>query len=779
MQALSHKIYRFEDFELDGLKRQLLRDGQPVMLQPKAVDLLLALVGHVGQLLTKDELLELVWPDQIVEESNLTVHMSALRKALGQSKGERSFVVTEPGRGYRFVADVRELEARAGEVVGEQRTLISVDDNHRDLAGEFSVEGIVSHQLRPPNENIGARLLNNKNGNGAAAASATTFPINAAPARPALPRVVWVFAGGLMICVLLALGGFAYWRSSVNRATTAGATPPVAPHIVIKRLTTQGMISHATLSPDGKFFVYVQKERDGQYGLWLSQVDGSSSVQLRAPAEVRYGLGMTFAPDGSSLYYCLNDGENPQGRLFRLPVLGGVPEKLALKSCSAMTFSPDGKQVGFVRTDRARAASLLMVANLDGSGEREIAARPLSRAFVHRTAAWSPDGSTITVGAVSKDNGENQEIFDVRVTDGKVEPLTALDWRGIQRLSWLSDGSRLIVVAADKDSWQRFSQLWSVTHPAGEARRLTSDLNSYGAVASLSADDGALLAVQAQSITNMWVASAKNFGQAKQITFGSQGRYDGMYGIDWTHDGRIVYVAVIGESRTIWRMDSDGGNARQLTSSGYADINPSLTADGRHLVFQSNRGGSYDIWRTDTDGGNPQQLTRGGGNKEPHVSPDGRWVVYVSSRDGLSSLWRVSVDGGEPVRLTDKPSEWPRISPDGKFIACGYVSDADSLEGWQIAVFSVEGGPPVKLFNVPKLATFRTGIRWTQDGAALTYRDSTNGIWRQPLSGGEPQRLPGLPTEKLFTHGWSRDGQQFAFTRGTESRDVVLIRDFR
>ena len=127
---------------------------------------------------------------------------------------------------------------------------------------------------------------------------------------------------------------------------------------------------------------------------------------------------------------------------------------------------------------------------------------------------------------------------------------------------------------------------------------------------------------------------------------------------------RIVYVAVIGESRTIWMMDVHGGNARQLTAAGYADVNPSVTADGRRLVFQSNRGGRTDIWRMDLDGGNARQLTQGGGNSEPHVSPDGRSVVYVSSREGRRGLWRVSIEGAEAMRLTDTPASWPRISLD-------------------------------------------------------------------------------------------------------------------
>ena len=780
MQPLLHRIYCFDDFQLDTLKRQLLCGGRPVPLQGKAFELLRTLVERSGQVLEKEELYRLTWPEQIVEESNLTVHISAIRKALGERSGQPRYITTISGRGYCFVADVHELEGDGDELLVEQHTFACFVVEHEDLAAELSTDADIS-QLRPPGENNGGKLLSNRNMTSKLPITVpTTLAVSGDSALETRDgrRIVLLTAGGL-ICALLAAGGFGYWRGSGNRAKNAAATTPPLPQMTIKRLTNQGRISSATLSPDGKSFVYLQRERDGQASLWLSHVDGSGSIMLRPPAEVGYGVGITFAPDGSSLYYCMSDTRHPRGQLFRSPVLGGVPEKLGFNACSAMTFSPDGKQVGFVRTDRSRGASLLMVANLNGSGEREIAARPLTKRFVGRTPAWSPDGSTIAVGAVSIDNGESNEIFGVRVSDGTIERITALEWKSIQRMSWFGDGGGLIVVAAAKNSWQQIAQLWSVTYPTGEARKITSDLNSYGSVASLSADDSALLAVQGQTITSMWVAPATNFEQARQITFGAHARYDGLYGFDWTPEGRIVYVAMIGESPSIWIVDGDGSNARQLTPAGNGDINPSVTADGRHLVFQSNRSGTYDIWRTDTDGGNPQRLTSGGGNTEPHVSPDGRMVVYVSSRDGLRGLWRVSIDGGEPVRLTDKPAMWPRISPDGKLIACGYVSDLDSTEGGQIAVVSVEGGLPVKLFDVPRLANFRNGIRWTPDGAALTYRDWADGIWKQPLSGEEPQRLPGLPKEKLFTYGWSRDGQHFAFTRGTQSRDVVLLNNFR
>src|SRR5438046_7318671 len=101
------RYYTFDDFVVDTVRRLLLRDGQPIALPPKAFDLLVALIDAAGEATTKDELLERVWPNQSVEEGNLTVHISALRKALGERRGENRYIVTVPGHGYQFVADVR------------------------------------------------------------------------------------------------------------------------------------------------------------------------------------------------------------------------------------------------------------------------------------------------------------------------------------------------------------------------------------------------------------------------------------------------------------------------------------------------------------------------------------------------------------------------------------------------------------------------------------------------------------------------------------------------
>src|SRR3954466_3296817 len=103
-------MYGFEDFRLEPGERRLWRGEASVALTPKTFDLLLFLVEHEGRLLRKDDLLTALWPDAAVEENNLTVAVSALRKALGES-GERRFIETIPKKGYRFVAQVTDLRA--------------------------------------------------------------------------------------------------------------------------------------------------------------------------------------------------------------------------------------------------------------------------------------------------------------------------------------------------------------------------------------------------------------------------------------------------------------------------------------------------------------------------------------------------------------------------------------------------------------------------------------------------------------------------------------------
>ena len=118
-KEINSKIYEFSGFRLEEAQQRLLRNGEPVALKPKILDLLRYLIQSRGQLIAKDDLMREVWPDTIVEENNITVSMSILRKTLGETRHKPQFIETVPRRGYRFVAQVMEISTdpiTAGEI---------------------------------------------------------------------------------------------------------------------------------------------------------------------------------------------------------------------------------------------------------------------------------------------------------------------------------------------------------------------------------------------------------------------------------------------------------------------------------------------------------------------------------------------------------------------------------------------------------------------------------------------------------------------------------------
>src|SRR5262245_5233081 len=103
-------LYEFGAFHLDAQEHLLLREGEVVPLAPKAIDLLVVLIENSGHVLSKEELMRRVWPDSFVEEANLSNHISQLRKVLGEEKSGAHYIETIPRRGYRFVAEVTEIQ---------------------------------------------------------------------------------------------------------------------------------------------------------------------------------------------------------------------------------------------------------------------------------------------------------------------------------------------------------------------------------------------------------------------------------------------------------------------------------------------------------------------------------------------------------------------------------------------------------------------------------------------------------------------------------------------
>lgn len=730
-QQLKH-FYEFAQFRVDPQERALFREGKLVPLTPKLFDTLLTLVEHRNVVVSRDELVKFVWPDSFVEEGNLTQNISMLRKLLGEHPEAPQYIETVPRRGYRFVANVKEVIGAGPEAVSPA-----------------SPEPALSPKVPPAQR----RDLKSPE---------TSRSDYRQPRRVPLGVLALGIAG-------LAFG--AYSLFSLKQP------PPKA--LTVNRLTYTGTASRSAISPDGKYVVEAVAEA-GRQSLWLRQVVTESGIEIVPPAAVTY-VSLTFSADGNFLYFVRGYQSGPgegsfsdRGTLYKMSVLGKGEKKLLENVDGHITLSPDGEWLAFVRQAPNLGKSTLFLARTDGSEERELATRNFPDNFQPGGPAWSPDGKII---ACSTNNFTADKpyrgIVGIRVADGVEKPLGAKHWYGAtRRLAWLKDGSGLLVLGAEYS--RGLNQIWQLAYPGTAAQKVISDLNDY-ADFSLTADAKTLAVVRADRIVNLWVAPDSDARRVKVITSGT-GREDGVRGLTWTPDGRIVYRSMAGEAPQIWIIEAAGTGAKQLTADGHEHFDPAVSPDGKSIIWSSSAAGHRNIWQMDLDGSNPKQITHGNNEWHPEYTPDGKWLVYATLTHSLS---KVAAAGGLPVRLTNGLSWRPAISLDGKWIAFNRLDEASGQ--WQIAVIPLAGETPPKVFDAPSPSIFRA-LRWTPDGRGIAYpvtAGNVTNIWSQSLDGAPPRQLTDFKDQLIFDFAWSRDGKQLALSRGVVNSDVVLISNFR
>ncbi len=724
MNDQPNRIISFAEFELDTVHRRLLRGGEPVALHGKAFDLLTYLLQNNGRIISKDEILDAVWEGSFVEESNLVVQISALRKALGETKNAPRFLVTVPGKGYKFAADTSE-------------NLLMIETHSVSELTIELVEEIDAHWRNLPEKGFSNRK--------------------------------WAAVAGIAVLAILTVGAIGFWRvqkSNEQGSFAFGWTNPQR-NIETRQLTAKGNINVAAISPDGTLYAYTN-EGSELSGLWVAGINGSQEIEVIPPSPMIF-LGLTFSPDGLHIYYVFRDEKNPRGALFRVPVMGGLSEKILTNITRPVTFSPDGKRFAFVRNDSERNQTAIIVTNTNGAEEKEIAVRPKASGFNENGAAWSPDGTKIAIGGKDEKTGE-QTVLLAGVKSGEAESFGEKTWIWVRRVEWLPDGSGLFLNVIEKESWQE-RQIWMIEYPGGKAHKITSDLNRYGGeTVSVSSNGTKLIGVSAQTISNIFAGAADNVAQLNKITQNAVGKSDGAFNsLAFTPDGKLVFRRFFDKSDTLWMMDADGKNAKQITPNGSLDRKPAVTNDGRYIVFYSRRSGNWNIWRVNPDGSDLKQITFDGGSS-PSVSPDSNWIFY--ERGGF--IWKVPIEGGTPVQMTNKPSKAVEISPDGKMFACFYrLAKDDKLK---LAVFTIEGGEPRQIFDVTLDLNYEK-LRWTPDGESLVYAFYNSTAWRQRLTGGAPEKFLEFPGEVINSFAWSFDGKQFAVAHGQEVRDVVLFTD--
>jgi len=768
------RFYEFGTFRLDVDEYLLLRDDQPVPLQPKTFDTLVALVEKSGHVVSKEELQQRIWPDSFVEEVNLAVNISNLRKILGPTKSGGQYIETVPKRGYKFAVPVKETwcdptdlvlsEYATSRIIVEQEETDTEEEKERVKgAGGVTIEGALATRgegstIQPAESAPPDSMME-------LASSAVSHRALPLPADylSALVRRRRATIAVLAVATAIAIAGTLIYR--VIRQ------PTDHPEVAMLRLTTNGRVAQVAISPDGKYVAYVTRE-GGKQGLWVTHVPTTSNIQIISPAEVLY-QGLSFTPDGNYIDYVKAEKNSSKGSVYQIAVLGGASKRLFEDVSSAISFSPDRSRIAFFRGDPAEAA--LVVADPDGSRQRKLASRqaPDSYDVSANGPSWSPDGRLIACFATGHDEkGSFSNVALVRTEDGIEEKVYPNQWRIAEGLVWCGDGSGLLIAASDDSSV--YQQIWHLAYPSGVLRRITNDVHGYIGV-GLTADSHMLVTMQRNVFSSIWLAPNGKASQARQISFGT---FDGRNGFSWTPDGRIVYTSRASGTKNVdlWIMDSDGRNTRQLTIDSGMNYAPYVTNDGRWVVFVSNRAGNFDVWRMDIEGENQRQLTDGVFDFEPQCTSDGKWVVFVREDSGKPIVWKVPFDGGTPVSLTDAYSISPAVSPDSKLVACNYAGEAENPT-YKTALLPIEGGEPVRLFELPPNMPYQSFIHWTPDGRALTYAGIRGDakIWLQPIDGGPPKELTDFKSDSIWYFDWSRDGKELACSRGGATSDVVLI----
>lgn len=744
-------IYAFEDYRLDGSRRMLYRGEEVIPLVPKAVETLLALIERRGEIVSKGELIETIWTDTIVDESNLQHYLHVLRKTLGTQRDGKPFIETFRRRGYRFTAEVR-----------------LINDNPK-IAPADSVP-VAEPEILPVNWAGDKPAYSG--GNPSNGESSVTFkpPDNFRHRQMILAAAVFMF--------FFSLATILYFQFQPVKTSSHAA---VIGEVSVTPLTNGYVVLSAAVSPDGKYFVYHDGDGDIDH-LWLQQIGQPARIEI-IPTGARSIAGKTFSPNGEFVYFTSLEKGETKYALYRVPTLGGTPTKIIDDTAASVSFSADGREMAFVRYDEKAKQFQIVTAPVDGGKERIVLTSGGAENYFS-SAAWSPDGKYIAFGSLVKNSpsGEgNCSLAAVEVQTGAVKNLSPEKWDSCFRMIWTPDGEGIVFIGtrAGETYTTRRDQVYFLSTATGQSRRLTSDGSRYQDQSLGITADNSIIAVPSKRLSQIWALDAD--GDSRTAVQLTNGQADGRAGIAPLPDGRVGYISRVGENLSVWIMNADGSNQRQINNQIPYIEELRATPDGRYFIFSARRDGYSHLYRMDTDGANLKQLIGGASYEiDSTVSPDSRWVYYGSrtfeAENWKSDLRKINIETGETMVLRewDKSDLVPHISPDGKSIS----TFADN----KIKIFSASDGALLNLLEAPAQSNMQSGAKWTPDGHALTYQvysDNSVNLWQQAFDKTPPRPLTNFSKGYVYFHAYSNDGRRLYVARGYHLRDAVLISNWR
>jgi Tol biopolymer transport system component len=459
-----------------------------------------------------------------------------------------------------------------------------------------------------------------------------------------------------------------------------------------------------------------------------------------APAELRRPVPFTadhgwesyatFSPDGQQVAYAWRPPDGPS-RIYLKTI--GSDSKMRLTSGAAAegypAWSPDGRSIAFLRFLSSNSRNALMSIATTGGQERK-----MTELEFPSPLSWSSDGEwLIAIDGPAK----SRSIVAISVKDGATHALTKPFEFGYSGFGLSSDSRRLIFSHAGPGAAPVHELLLGPgLKPAGDPRPITEPL--WILQMRVAADATQILYIDGSWEDGSLMRRRLSPGAKPEIVYTTSDR---LWSPSLSPDGRRILFSTSRHGRAeIWQMSLSNPAAAPapIISSTRSELNPQYSPDGRYIAFHSTRTGASEIWIAGHDGGNLRRLTFTNARvtATPRWSPNGEWIAFESNQSGQSDVYVIPSRGGSVRRLTDHPAvdAIPRWSRDGRFIYfCSYRTGR--YEVWKIPAFGGE----------PRQVTANGGFVAVEspDGNYLYYSQTRNfgPVLRMPLAGGPSEEL--------------------------------------
>jgi serine/threonine protein kinase len=596
--------------------------------------------------------------------------------------------------------------------------------------------------------------------------------------RPKRMRPALVLVGIVAVLVVSIAGLWAYNSYRGAEVLTASAFTKTQ----ISRINTDGKVIAPALSPDGKYVAYVSGD-PGAKTLVVRQISTDSSVTVVPTTNLNLA-NLTFSPEGDYVYYTETRSDGSVNTLYRIPTLGGTPKNLIEDVDSAVTFSPDGKQIAFIRHATGDSTDNIMIADTTSFvAQPFLSSKDTNYDFFTFRLAWSPDGRKFLIGAGKRQAGfiTRTDVCELPLDgDKSLKRLNQSDIYTASNFVWLGDGSGFLF--AGRESQNAPVQIWRASYPSMELHQVTNDFNDYLDL-GISADGQRLVTLKGDTSSSIWRFSPTTKALT-QVTDESR-NVEGGNGLIELADKSLIYSRNEAKQSQIWTAAADGKSGRPIVTEPDFAVAPVVSPDGRFLVYDLQKDKASRIWRVGIDGKNAVELTSDDAavsDYNPQISPDGKSVIFQRQLASVdrSILLRVSIDGGPPevIYSSDELSAFqPRLSPDGKRVA--FITYNVHTFDKRIQIAPIDGGrvgkPEISLeYNL--LGQFF----WSPDGkslTALTTRAGTPNLWRLPVDGSAPTPITDFRSGRILNFTWSNDGKELLIARGNSNNDLVMIRD--